>query len=456
MKTHIDRLWNSSDFLFLTGLAVALFLGSKVTPLLVVAGVLPIPFLLHALKNRHYHVSIWMLLAPFGIYFAYSLIALFFFTGLEASDPRPVNPSLESYSIAIAMLAVGLVRSLEIKDLASKFRRLMPWLLVACFAVLSYMMFAGIRDACRVRGLAPWPFIPALLFSTLTFICLVGWERLGNRERWLRVGLLALSIVVSTTYTGSRGVAVAQVGVFGVLLILSFLPSLSKGIPRWYHLASAAVAGAVVSALIGFATDCGPASRFSSTFETLGTLTSQLTTAGEETAPTQPLPAQPEPAPTTAQIPQAPEPAVAPEPETNQSTEVTKDEAIGHRLAMWKTSVAAIKESPVFGHGSLYLQKLIHATYGYEHNHNQYLTWLVTGGILQLALGLIFLAIPWFVSKGLSTADRLLLTTGVSLFWGIAMMFDSFLNLKFYTHYFCLLCGVLYALSNSMQDEAST
>lgn len=451
MKTHIDRLWQASDILFLTGLAVALFLGSKVTPLLVIAGVLPIPFLLHALKNRHYHVSIWTLMAPFGIYFAYSLFVLFFFTGLEASDPRPVNPSLESYSIAIAMLAVGLVRGLQVRNLASLFRRLMPWLLLACFAVLSYMMFAGIRDACRVRGLAPWPFIPALLFSTLTFVCLVRWESLNDRERWLRVALLALGIVVTTTYTGSRGVAVAQVGVFCLLMLLSFLPSLSKGIPRWYHLASAAVAGAMVSALIGFATDCGPASRFSSTFEALGTLTSQLTTAGEETEPTQTVPA-----PTTAQIPADSEPAVASQPETNQSTEVTNDDAIGHRLAMWKTSVAAIKESPVFGHGSLYLQKLIHATYGYEHNHNQYLTWLVAGGVLQLTLGLIFLAIPWFVSKGLSTADRLLLTIGVSLFWGFAMMFDSFLNLKFYTHYFCLLCGVLYALSNSMQDEATT
>jgi hypothetical protein len=452
MKTHIDRLRHASDILFLTGLAVALFLGSKVTPLLVIAGVLPIPFLLHALKNRHFHVSIWTLLAPFGIYFAYSLFVLFFFTGLEASDPRPVNPSLESYSIAIAMLAVGLVRSLQVKDLASLFRRLMPWLLVACFAVLSYMMFAGIRDACRVRGLAPWPFIPALLFSTLTFICLVGWERLAERERWLRVGLLTFSIVVSTTYTGSRGVAVAQVGIFGVLMLLSLLPSLRESTPRFYHLATAAIAGAVVSVLIGLATDCGPASRFSSTVETLGRMTSQLIAADEETT----SPTQVAPAPETVQIPDNSEPAAATPSKPDQSTEITKDEAIGLRLSMWETSIAAIKESPVFGHGSLYLQKLIHATYGFEHNHNQYLTWLVTGGVLQLTLGLIFLAIPWFVSKGLSTADRLLLTTGVSLFWGLAMMFDSFLNLKFYTHYFCLLCGVLYALSNSMQDEAST
>lgn len=452
MKTHIDRLWQASDFLFLAGLAVALFLGSKVTPLLVVAGVLPIPFLLHTLKNRQYHVSIWTLLTPFGVYFAYSLFVLFFFTGLEPSDPRPVNPSLESYSVAVAMLAVGLVRSLQIRNLASQFRKLMPWVLVACFAVLSYLMFAEIREGCRVLGLAPWPFIPALLFSTLAFICLLGWEKLAERERWLRVGLLALSIVVSTTYTGSRGVAVAQVGIFGVLMLLSLLPSLRKSTPRLYHLATAAIAGAVVSVLIGLATDCGPASRFSSTVETLGRMTSQLTAADEETtSATQVAPAQ-----EAVQIPDNSEPAAATPSEPSQSTDITNDDSIGLRLAMWETSIAAIKESPVFGHGSLYLQKLIHATYGFEHNHNQYLTWLVTGGLLQLVLGLVFLATPWFVSKGLSTADRLLLTTGVSLFWAIAMMFDSFLNLKFYTHYFCLLCGVLYALSNSMQERSST
>jgi hypothetical protein len=449
MNTHLDRLWRLTDMLFLTGLAVALFLGSKVTPLLVIAGVLPIPFLLKALKNRHYHVSIWSLLIPFGLYFGYCLLALFFFTGLEASDPRPVNPSLESYAIAIAMLVVGLVRGLQIRNLALLFQRVMPWLLIACFLVLSYMMFAGIRDACRVRGLAPWPFIPALLFSTLTFICLVGWEKLTGSERWLRVTLMAFSIVISTTYTGSRGVALAQVGVFGVFLILGFLPSLKSRIPSWYHLGLAAGAGLLVSFFIGVITDCGPASRFSSTFETVQTMASQLTATEEQTA-VNAIPA-PETGEALATTPSAPEAEV----ETSQAATVTKDEAISHRLAMWQTSITAIKESPIFGHGSLYLQKLIHATYGYEHNHNQYLTWLVTGGVIQLTLGLIFLAIPWFISNGLSTADRLILTIGVSLFWGLAMMFDAFLNLKFYTHYFCLLSGILYALSNSMQDKGS-
>ncbi|WP_187182001.1 O-antigen ligase family protein [Rhizobium sp. WL3] len=445
MKTHLDRLWQTFDILFVTGLAVALFLGSKVTPLLVVAGVLPIPFLLHKLKDRELHVPLRTLLAPFGLYFVYSLLALFFFTGLAPSDPKPVNPSLEFYAVAIAMLAVGLTRGLQVRNLAEILHRLMPGLLLACFLLLTYLMFAGIRDACRVRGLAPWPFIPALLFSTLALLTLVGWERFSARERWMRATILALSIVVSTTFTGSRGVAVAQLGVFGCLFLLSILPAFRNKLPHWHHLGSAVAGGVFVSLSIGLATTCGPADRFSSTATTLESLVSRLTApkVSTETAATAKLPALP-----TVESNQQPKSETA----SDTLAQATSDEAISQRLAMWQTSIAAIKESPVFGHGSLYLQKLISEPYGYQHNHNQYLTWLVTGGLLQLALGLVFLAVPWFVSTGLSLADRLLLTIAVSLLWGIAMMFDSFLNLKFYTHYYCLLCGVLYAFVNSLRE----
>jgi hypothetical protein len=237
-------------------------------------------------------------------------------------------------------------------------------------------------------------------------------------------------------------------------MLLSFLPSLRESTPRLYHLIAATIAGTLISVVVGMATDCGPAGRFSSTFEFLGRMTSQLTTSDELASHhTYPALTTDQAARTSAQTST---PAATAQPEAIETSGVTDDASIGQRLAMWEASIAAIKQSPVFGHGSLYLQKLITARYGYEHNHNQYLTWLVTGGLLHLTLGLLFIAIPWFVSRGLSTADRLLLTSGVSLFWGVAMMFDSFLNLKFYTHYFCLLCGVLYALSNSMQERTST
>ena len=446
MKNYLDRLSQMCDFLFIVSLAAAMFLGGKIAPLLVVAGVCPIPFFLHAMKGQKYIVCIWRLLVPFGVYFTYSLLALFFFTGLEEGARLPVNPSLELYLIGIGMLAIGLVRGLQVRNLALLFRRLVPWLLVACFLLLTYLMFAEIREGCRVRGLAPWPFIPALLFSTLALLSLVGWARFSSKERWIRLIILALSVVVSTTYTGSRGVSLAGFAVFCLLFVLSFLPSLKNRIPRWYHIALVAVSGVSVSIVVGLATNCGPASRFASTFAILETIT--LRTSDAEVQTSKDLVSN-----TTKQGESTNTPEFAANAVTDQDSLVTADQSIGHRLAMWKTSMTAIHERLVFGHGSLYLQKLITETYGYEHNHNQYLSWLVTGGLFQLTLGLIFLATPWFVSSGLSLADRLLMTMAVSMLWGFAMISDSFLNLKFYTHYYCLLCGVLYAWVNNMLLE---
>lgn len=443
MKTHFDRLWQALDILFVTGLAAAMLLAGKVTPLLLAVGVVPIPFLLHTLKGRVLPVPLWTVAAPSTFYFAYAILVFFWFTGLSPSDPRPVNPSMEFYAVAIAMLGVGIVRGLQVRHLADLFHRLMPLLLVGCFLLLTALMFAEIRDACRVRGLAPWPFIPALLFSTLALLSLVGWEKMNRGERLIRLAILALSVVVSTTYTGSRGVAVAQVCVFSVFCLLNLWPSLRNKIPSCSQFLSAGFSGLALSLVLGVATDCGPASRFSSTFETLETIVSRLVTPDLQTREG-----------VTALSSEKKTSDAANHEALAPAAETSADEAIEHRLAMWRTSIAAIWEKPVFGHGSLYLQKLIAAPYGYEHNHNQYLTWLVTGGIVQLALGLFFLAIPWFVSVGLTLADRLLLTLAVSMLWGIAMMFDSFLSLKFYTHYYCLLCGILFAWCNSMREVA--
>jgi O-antigen ligase len=126
------------------------------------------------------------------------------------------------------------------------------------------------------------------------------------------------------------------------------------------------------------------------------------------------------------------------------------DASIGLRLEMWKTSLDAIRQAPVFGHGSMYLQHLIAEKYGFEHNHNQYLSWLVTGGILLLGLGLWLLLTPWILAAGLPITERLIITLSITMVWGISMMFDSFLNMKFYLHYYCLLIGLLYALINDM------
>ncbi len=124
------------------------------------------------------------------------------------------------------------------------------------------------------------------------------------------------------------------------------------------------------------------------------------------------------------------------------------DKSIDVRLELWKLSLDAIYDSPLWGHGSLYMWTLIEEPFGFQHNHNQYLSWLVTGGAIQLSFGLLFLATPWIISNNFSIADRLMITLSTTILWGFAMIFDSFFSLKFYTHYYCLLCGLLYAWAN--------
>lgn len=443
------QLKSGLDWAFLVGIVFALALGGKVVPFLIVVGIVPIPFLWRALRNRKLVVSPARLLVPAGVYFAYVLATFYLFTGLAPGEKLPVNPDLELYGVGIAMLLVGMVRSLQIDGLRRIFDVAVPWTLLAAFVVLTALLYLGYREDCRVQGGAAWPFIPALLFGTLTFLSLVGWRGFSKRQSNVRLLLNTLAIVVVVALTASRGIAVAQAGVLAILFVMSLIPRFRGAVPGWSQLLVSSVLGIVLAGLVSLSVGCGAVDRVMPLIKTIGILSDDG--AGKAAPPpAASTPAQPsqETAP-AAQEPASPEAGARPAPNLTQQIMDT-DMSIGVRLAMWKTSWQAIRDAPIFGHGSLYLQHLITERYGFEHNHNQYLSWLVTGGVVQLAIGLLFLSIPWILSAGLPLADRMMMTLAVSVFWGISMMFDSYFNLKFYTHYYCLLLGLLYALVNDM------
>lgn len=470
MIRSVSRLRNVIDALFLVGVVFALFLAGKVVPALVVFGVLPIPFLLRELGKRELRVSPSRLAAPIVAYFGYSLLVYFFYTGLQPGERRPINPDLELYGIALLMLAVGCLRGLQIDNLNAKFRRIVPHALSASFVVLSALMFLGYTDSCRVYAAAAWPFVPAVIFTTLTFLCLTDWPELTAWERRYRVGLVAADIVVVVLYTGSRGVAAAQATVLLVLLLSSFFGPFRGKLPNWRELMTAILASALFCGLAGYATGCDvPLRRLLNIARTAVILSDNERTKidlqsvlvpAAQAQQTQTPNIEPSDKSAASQgaasasAPAAPvsEPATA-APENGKSAVMETDVSIGIRLEMWKASVQSIREAPIFGHGSLYLQHLIgekYAKYGFEHNHNQYLSWLVTGGVVLLCLGLWLLLTPWSMASGLAINDRLVITLAVTVVWGVSIVFDSFLNMKFYLHYYCLLIGLLYALINDM------
>ncbi|WLS01464.1 O-antigen ligase family protein [Shinella oryzae] len=427
------RVQNTLDIAFIAGITFALLLGEKVVYLVLVAGIIPIPFLLKNNIRLKMKASKYRIIIPSTIYFGYNLLTYFFFTGLEPEKQRPVNPDLELYVIGIAILVASIVRGLLTKDLAQRFALVTPWALLASFLFLGalFTTHLPIEGCVRVQGAAAWPFIPALIFTTLSMLSLTGWREMSIRQRNLRLLVVSLSIVVVTILTASRGIAIAQVIALGCFLIFGSIPKFRSSMPSWRQLGSAIALGILLATSIGLSTGCGM--RMISVFSVIPLL---------------------KPAATEAVTSSPVLPAGMKENPRGQDFDVQeikkKDLSAGERFEMWETAIDAIRQAPLFGHGSLYLQPLITERYGYQHNHNQYLSWLVMGGVISLVIGLVFLSIPWLISAGLSIPDRITITLSVSVFWGMAMMFDSYFNLKFYTHYYCFLVGIIYVIVNDI------
>lgn len=433
------------DGAFLVGLVFALFLAGKIVPFLVVVGVVPIAFFWAKSDYAKSADVLGRFLLPTIGYFAFCLLLYYVYPGLPAGEQPPKNPDIELYAVALAMLSVGFVRGLQIRNLAARFHAIVPWALVASFIVLSGYMFLGVHDGCRVRAEASWPFIPALIFTTLTFLLFLGWKELSKPARVLRLVLVALSIVVVFGYTGSRGVAVGQVGTLVAFALLRLSPKLRSGLPTVTGLLASVAVGLLLCLSVQAATGCGNFGRLPAVFDLLSkAYATEVQNAKPVTA------AEVLSQATLPEDQMAQAPVVA-----NDTVALSADPSITLRLDMWSASLEAIRQAPLLGHGALSLRPIIQDRFGFEHNHNQYLAWLVTGGIVFFVIGLLFLATPFFISKGLASADRAILTLSVTGLWGIAMMFDAFLSLDFYLHYFSMLLGFLFALTCDMARPQS-
>jgi hypothetical protein len=419
---------------FLVGLAFALFLAGKIVPFLLVVGVLPIAlFWMKSDYAKPAGLLARFLLPTIG-YLAFCLLLLYAYPGLQPGETPPNNPDLELYAVAFALLAVGFLRGQQIRNLSNRFHIVMPWALLAAFAVLSIYMFLG-WDGCRVQVAASWPFIPAIIFTTLTFLLLLGWQGRSTRQRFFRLALITLSIIVTVAYTGSRGVAVGQFAVLAALILCRGIRSLRNGLPTMPQLGLAIGAGLALCAAVGTATGCNSFGRWHAVINVADIL--QPATRPASALPETEL----EPVLVSDSVPSS-----IPSSTPAQSN----DASISLRLDMWRASLDAIRQAPLFGHGALSLRPIIQDPFGFEHNHNQYLAWLVTGGIVLLVIGLFFLSTPALISSGLAPADRVIVILSVTGLWGVSMIFDAFLSLDFYLHYFSLLLAFLFALITDM------
>ena len=413
------------DYGFLTCLVFAAVLGGDIVPFFVVFGV--VPAILFSFKGEKWNllIPLWVVVAPVGLYLSYSTAVMFIYPGLDPGMLRPVNPDIELYAVAAALFVVGLIRSLQIKELAVKTRFFLPWALFALFIVLTVLMFSGIRDGCRVRGSASWPFIPAILFSMLVILSLIGWVSMSLMERRVRLALVSMSIVVVVGFTGSRGVAVGLAAVLIFLGISSLRPSLHDQVPSIKHLISAALIGVMGCLLVEAATGCGVLERVASIIQPASVIPNAVSSVTE----------------TTSDVSQS----------VQVLTQSVADQSTSLRLQMWGAALDAIREKPLLGHGAFSLKAIIEDTFGFQHPHNQYLAWMVTGGIISLTIGFILMLWVFFLSPFVLSSERVILWSAVPLLWGISMMFDAFLSLDFYLHYFTIIAAFIFSLCNDRQ-----
>jgi O-antigen ligase len=270
--------------------------------------------------------------------------------------------------------------------------------------------------------------------------------------------LVALSIVVVLAYTGARGVAIGQFSVLACMILLRMRRDFRQGLPTVKEFVGAIGAGLVLCVAVGATTGCNSFVRWSALSEVAADMRAPVSKPPVSLAVPNPAPVVTgKPAATAkpvvtgkadpagkapAQKPAAKKPVKAP----GSVVRAPIKTSISIRLGMWEASLEAIRQAPIIGHGALSLRPIIQDRFGFEHNHNQYLAWLVTGGAIFLVFGLSFISIPILISKELLPVDRAIVILSVTGLWGVSMIFDAFLNLDFYLHYFSLLLGFLFSL----------
>lgn len=479
MVSNKEKLNNILDYLFLSFLVFGSFLANKGAIPFAIFGLVPVIVRSRELWSRRSWSVPRNVAAIFFVYFFYGFMTLCFFTGLGPGDTRPVNPDFELYGVAVLLALLGLLRGALIAEPFAKLQFIQPWALLATFFVLSGYALLNVTGDGRVQAEAPWPFIPALVFATWTFLSLFGWGILTKRQRLFRLALLSLSILVVNGYTGSRGIGLAQFVVIIAFCLAAFVKRYRNRLPSARDLAIATLAGLcllgvqqsvsgygallrleyisqlTVKAFSSSANDASPAATTQASKET------PLATPPSATAPAATLPATA--GQTSPAVPPGGETSPpSPERETKQPHEpppslsqISPDASIAVRLSMWSVSIRSFLDAPILGHGSMSMKTIIQNHFGLQHNHNQYLTWMVTGGTVLLLLGLAFLSLPYFIAAGLEESDRLVIVLSLSLLWGVAMLFDSFFSLKFYLHYYCLLLGLLTGLVHMRRKEVT-
>ena len=459
MLKHIaSRPLFAFDLLFVVSVALAIFINHNIT---LVVTLLSCTSLVYLALSGKLKMPSMPLLGVAGVFLCY-LVTVQILTVVHTGLPPDVSPKEryffpdQLHLLGVVIVLTGMLRIANFMDLFAAIRLALPATLVLIFMVLSYLMFMSTTDSCRITGFTFMPFTPALFFSSLTLLSFAGWSRLARAERMVRYALISLSIVVVAAYTQSRGISIALALCLTAMTLFTLVRHRDKAVPNPFLILVSIFAGFLLCGVIEGATGCPAVTRTTDTLETMGIVvqdgiskTAALATsetaapAGSETV---------QPGTNEAARPFSGE--VAP-PELMPLPVVAPTVGnIFERLRFWKLGWDRFRASPWFGHGVFYEQVLLFEEYGHTHVHDQYLSWLLWGGIPMLCLGFVFLFAAVFFVMRSSKFDALTIILATSAIMAISLVTDSFFRFDVYVFMHILLGMIGVGLSGQLMNAA--
>ena len=128
----------------------------------------------------------------------------------------------------------------------------------------------------------------------------------------------------------------------------------------------------------------------------------------------------------------------------------------GVRLSFAYQGMVALQDNLVFGlgaHVEPYLATEV--LNGHMHLHNNYLSWLIWGGLITLSSGLIWLFAPVVLIKKSHDFTIAIPCLMTALLWSVSLLFDSFFSWKNFTYVYIALICLGYQISKTSDSTAT-
>jgi hypothetical protein len=285
-----------------------------------------------------------------------------------------------------------------------------------------YIGLIGIDSTCRVTVYTGNPLLIApsmlMVFFPLLYIGIVRNHVLMNFH-----GIILMATIVSVgAFMGAR---MAFYTMFLMIFILIFILMMRPQFQSIVKTVVCTLLAIILIIVIDTHSKCGFIDRITDQFENYPTIAKMAVEVNDNQnlnninngAAQVTLPQN------TATPPAAP---VMPEAKTVSEpiVDIEVMNAGGSRAVLWQVAYSAIFEKPFFGYGFSSETKLIAehlASSGHLHFHNQYLSWLIWGGVISLLSGLALIFSPFFVFRNKVAA------LFFTMSWGLILFTDSLL-----------------------------